>query len=57
MDVIELAPGLKHLDARIGKDAVVGIRKSGECCADAGKKWKTTEKKITGKPKETKQLP
>ncbi|KAF7446911.1 hypothetical protein A1F99_083580 [Pyrenophora tritici-repentis] len=55
MEVLELAPGLEHLDARIGEDAVVGDWKGRECYADSGKKWKTAEKKIKSKPKEKKQ--
>ena len=55
MDVLELTPGLEFLDAQIGEDTVVGNWKGGECCADAGEKWKTAEKKIKGKPKQKKQ--
>jgi hypothetical protein len=55
MEVLELAPRLERLDARIGEDTVVGNWKGGKCYADAGKKWKTAEKKIKGKPKEKKQ--
>lgn len=51
MEVLELAPGLERLDARISEDTVVANWKGGECCADAGKKRKTAEKKIEGKPK------
>lgn len=55
MEVLELTPGLEYLDAQIGEDTVVGNWKGGECCANAGKKWKTAEKKIKSKPKAKKQ--
>lgn len=55
MELLQMAPGLEHLDARIGEDTVLGNWKDEDCYADAGKKWKTTEKKIKGEPKEKKQ--
>ena len=55
LEVLELAPSLDHLDARIGGDSVVGHWKGEVCCADAGEKWKTAEKKIKNKPKERQQ--
>jgi hypothetical protein len=55
MELLQMAPGLEHLDARIGEDTILGNWKDEDCYADAGKKWKTTEKKIKGKPKEKKQ--
>jgi hypothetical protein len=54
-EVLELAPGLEHLDARMGADSVVGDWKGEDRCADIGEKWKTARKKIRGKPKEKKQ--
>lgn len=55
MEVLKLAPGLEHLDARISEVTVVGSWKGGESCEEAEKKWKTAEKKTKGKPKEKKQ--
>lgn len=55
MELLQMAPGLEHLDARIGQDTVLGNWKGEICYAHAGKKWKTTEKKIKGTPKEKKQ--
>lgn len=51
MEVLELAPSLEHLDARFGKDTVVGNWKGEDRFADARTKWKTAEKKIKFKPK------
>jgi hypothetical protein len=55
IEVLELAPGLEHLDAWIGEDTVVGNWKGRECCKNAGKKWNTAEKKINSKLKEKRQ--
>jgi hypothetical protein len=49
IEVLELAPGLEHLDARISTaDKVVGDWKGEECYADAEKKWKTAKKRVSG---------
>ena len=55
MELLQMAPGLEHLDAQIGEDTVLGNWKDVDCYADAEKKWKTTEKKIRGTPKEKRQ--
>jgi hypothetical protein len=52
MEMLELALGLERLDAKTGKDTVVGNWKGEECYADVRKKWKTAVKNIKGKPKE-----
>lgn len=50
MELLQMAPGLEHLDARIGEDTVLGNWKDEDCYADAGKKWKMTEKTMKCKP-------
>ncbi|KAJ8110670.1 hypothetical protein OPT61_g6545 [Boeremia exigua] len=52
MELLQMAPGLEHLDARIGEDTVLGNWKDEDCYADAGEKWKKTENKIQSKPKD-----
>jgi hypothetical protein len=46
-EMLELAPGLEHLDAHMGMtDRVVGSWKGKDRYADAEKKWKTAKKNI-----------
>jgi hypothetical protein len=46
IEVLELAPDLEHLDARIRGKTVVGNWKGEACGADAGEKWRTAKKKL-----------
>ncbi|KAI4651695.1 uncharacterized protein J4E79_009176 [Alternaria viburni] len=47
-EVLELAPGLEHFDARIGtRDSVVGDWEGKDRYADVKKKWRTAKKTIT----------
>ncbi|KAF2995033.1 hypothetical protein E8E13_000361 [Curvularia kusanoi] len=55
MELLQMAPGLKHLNARMGKDTVLSNWKDDDCYADAGKKWKMSDKKITIRNKEKKK--
>ena len=51
IELLQMAPGLEHLDARIGEDTVLGNWKDEDRYADAGQKWKMTDKRIKGKSK------
>ncbi|KAH6878943.1 hypothetical protein BKA58DRAFT_307128 [Alternaria rosae] len=47
-EVLELAPGLEHLNARIGtRDSVVGDWECQDRYADVKKKWRTAKKNVT----------
>ncbi|KAI4662033.1 uncharacterized protein J4E78_004824 [Alternaria triticimaculans] len=51
-EVLELAPGLEHFDARIGtRDSVVGDWEGKGRYADVEKKWRTAKKTITAPPR------
>jgi len=51
-EVLELAPGLEHFDARIGTtNKVVGDWQGEDRYADVKKKWRTAKKTITASPK------